>query len=79
VLTADLVHARRRGTELHLVRLAEDARLRAVALAERLIAALTASLGATHEDLAAALEAVDVEARDYRLKNGFVKLLFDRC
>jgi uncharacterized protein len=79
VLTADLVHARRRGTELHLVRLADDARPRALALAATLIDVVIAAVGGTHEELTDAIDAVDAEARETRMKDGFAKLLLDRC
>ena len=79
VLTADLVNARRRGSELRLVLLDDAARARAVSLAERLVAIVGDHVGRTHEELSGALDAVDVEAGDYRLKDGLVKLLEDRC
>jgi predicted nuclease of restriction endonuclease-like RecB superfamily len=78
VLTADLVNARRRGDELTLVRLG-DARPRVVALAEQLILAVRGAVGGTFEDLSAAVDAVEAEARDYRVKDGLAKLLEDRC
>ena len=79
MLTADLVNARRRGDELHLVSLDKEARVRALDLAGRLIFAVKACIGAPQEDLAAALAAVDASARDYRMRDGFAKLLEDRC
>lgn len=79
MLTADLVNARRRGTELRLVSLDETARARAVTLAERLAATVRAHVGRTYEELSAALDAIDVEPGDYRLKDGLAKLLEDRC
>jgi predicted nuclease of restriction endonuclease-like RecB superfamily len=79
VLTADLVNARRRGAELRLVSLDEASRGRALALARQLVAAVRAHVGRTAGELSAALEGVDVEAADYRLKDGLVKLLEDRC
>ena len=79
MLTADLVQARRRGTELHLVQLAEEARPRILALAEQLLEAVSASVGETHDDLMAALLSVEAEARDVRVKDALTKLLLDRC
>jgi len=79
VLTVDLVNARRRGSELRLVPLDEASRPRAVTLAARLVGIVRAHVGRTHEELSAALEAVDVDAGDYRLKDGLAKLLEDRC
>jgi predicted nuclease of restriction endonuclease-like RecB superfamily len=79
VLTADLVNARRRGAELRLVALDEVARARAVMLARALVAIARAHVGRTYEELSAALDAVDAEPGDYRLKDGLAKLLEDRC
>jgi hypothetical protein len=79
VLTVDLVNARRRGSELRLVPLDEASRPRAVTLAAHLVAIVRAHVGLTHEELSAALDAVDVDAGDYRLKDGLAKLLEDRC
>jgi hypothetical protein len=79
VLTVDLVNARRRGSELRLVPLDEASRPRAVTLAGTLVAIVRAHVGRTYEELSAALDAVDVDAGDYRLKDGLAKLLEDRC
>jgi len=79
VLTVDLVNARRRGSELRLVSLDEASRPRAVTLAARLVAVVRAHVGRTCDELSAALDGVDVEAGDYRLKDGLAKLLEDRC
>ena len=79
MLTVDLVNARRRGSELRLVPLDEASRPRAVTLAARLVAIVQAHVGRTNEELSAALDAVDVDAGDYRLKDGLAKLLEDRC
>ncbi len=79
MLTADLVSARRRGAELRLVPLDAEARSRARALAEQLLAAASAHVGATREEVSAALGAIDVGARDYRMRDGLVKLIEDRC
>ncbi len=79
MLTADLVNARRRGGELHLVSLDASARLRASALAEALIATTAAHVGRTREELVGALGAIDVGPREHRLRDGLVKLIEDRC
>jgi predicted nuclease of restriction endonuclease-like RecB superfamily len=79
VLTVDLVNARRRGSELRLVSLDETARAQAVTLARQLVAVVRQHVGRTHDELTAALEAVDVEPGDYRLRDGLAKLLEDRC
>ncbi len=79
MLTADLVHARRRGGELHLVGLTAEARARAVALADRLLLVMNGAIGVAQDEVTAALGAVDSEARDAKVKGGLVKLLLDRC
>jgi uncharacterized protein len=79
VLTADLVNARRRGTELRLVSLDAEGRERARAIAEALVAIVTAHVGSTREELDGALSAVDVGPREHRLRDGLVKLIEDRC
>ena len=57
----------------------EPSRARAVTLAGQLVALVRAHVGRTWQELEAALDAVDVEAADYRLKDGLAKLLEDRC
>jgi uncharacterized protein len=79
VLTADLVQARRRGTELRLVPLDAEARQRAAAMAEALVGAAHAHVGRTREELQEALGAVEAAAREHRLRDGLVKLVEDRC
>ena len=79
MLTADLVNARRKGTELRLVSLDDDARARACAIAEKLIAAAREHVGLTREELVAAIGAIDVGPREHRLKDGLAKLIEDRC
>ena len=79
MLTADLVNARRRGAELRLVTLDEPGRERACAIAEALVAAASAHVGRTREDLVGALSAVEAGPRDHRLRDGLVKLIEDRC
>jgi predicted nuclease of restriction endonuclease-like RecB superfamily len=79
VLTADLVRARRRGDELVLVGLDGPGRARAVEIAARVIEAAQAGVGATREEVEEALDAIDVEPRDARVKDGLAKLALDRC
>ena len=79
MLTVDLVNARRRGSELRLVSLDEASRARAVTLAGELVTIVRAHVGQTHEALSAAFDGIDVDAGDYRLKDGLAKLLEDRC
>ncbi len=79
MLTADLVNARRRGGELHLVPLAAPVRLRATVLAEALIATTAAHVGRTRDELEGALSSIDVGTREHRLRDGLAKLIEDRC
>jgi predicted nuclease of restriction endonuclease-like RecB superfamily len=79
VLTADLVHVRRRGGELQLVKLADDARMRASRLAALLVAVYQGGVGGTRDEIAAQVAAVEAAPRDQRLKAGLVKLLDDRA
>lgn len=79
MLTADLVSARRRGNELRLASLDADGRARACAISERLLDAATGCVGRTREELEGALVAIDVGAREHRLKDGLAKLIEDRC
>jgi predicted nuclease of restriction endonuclease-like RecB superfamily len=79
VLTADLVHARRRGNELRLVELDAAGRQRALDIAEALVATAGSCVGETREDLGVALGAVHAGPREHRLRDGLVKLIEDRC
>src|SRR5882672_11450778 len=79
VLTADLVSARRRGRELHVVSFDAPGRMRARTMAEAVIATTMAHVGRTREELAVALSAIDVAPREHRLKDGLAKLIEDRC
>jgi predicted nuclease of restriction endonuclease-like RecB superfamily len=78
VLTADLVNARRRGSELFVAKLSDEARAMAVQLAARLVGLFRQSVGLSRDEVDAALSAVEVGPRDLRLKDGFAKLLDDR-
>lgn len=78
MLTADLVNARRRGTDLHVSKLDPAARARAVAIGTELLAIYQEHVGHSREELETALAGVDVLPREARLKEGLVKLLDDR-
>lgn len=81
MLGADRVHARRRGTELKLVRLDDKARPRAEEMAAALVGALASAVGGTRKEVETVL--ADVQAgfdrgpSDRRLLDGLVKLLDD--
>lgn len=79
MLTADLVNARRRGTELRLASLDAEGRARAHTISEQLLEAASLSVGGTREELEATFAAIDVGAREHRLKDGLAKLIEDRC
>jgi predicted nuclease of restriction endonuclease-like RecB superfamily len=79
VLTADLVNARRRGAELHLVALDDDKRARAREIAAALLGVTVEHVGRPREDLDVALAAMDIGPREHRLRDGLKKLIEDRC
>jgi predicted nuclease of restriction endonuclease-like RecB superfamily len=79
LLTADLVHARRRGKELKLVALDAAARARAVTLADTLLELARMHVGSTRAELDEACAAVEVAPRERRLYDGLCKLVEDRC
>jgi predicted nuclease of restriction endonuclease-like RecB superfamily len=79
VLTVDLVNARRRGGELRLIEFDDAAREGARTLAGVLLRTAAGCIGGTREELHAALSAIDVGPRDYRLRDGLAKLIEDRC
>lgn len=79
MLTADLVSARRRGTELILSKLDLAARPRAVALAAQLLRLLQESVGRPRDEVETAIAGVDVSPREVRLKEGLFKLIDDRA
>jgi predicted nuclease of restriction endonuclease-like RecB superfamily len=79
VLTADLVTARRRGSELRLVPLGEAARARVEDLAQTYLGIARASVGQSRDDLETSWDAVPVAAHEQRLAGGVRKLIADRC
>lgn len=76
MLTADLVHTRRKGDQLFVVPLGAR-REAAVELAASVLGVVEAHEGARREELDAALNAIEVEPRDDKLKWGLVKLVED--
>jgi uncharacterized protein len=78
LLTADLVHARRRKGVLKLVALDADRRARALSLAEQLVDVAHANVGQSRGELLEAWGAVRVSARDRKLADGLKKLIDDR-
>jgi uncharacterized protein len=79
VLTADLVHVRRRGDLLFVVPLGPDERERALALASTTLELASAHVGQTRGRLLEALRALPVSARERRLADGVTKLVLDGC
>jgi hypothetical protein len=78
LLTADLVHARRRKGELKLVQLSKDRRERAFEIASQLYDLARSSVGRTREELLDAWDAVRVGPREKKLADGLRKLIDDR-
>jgi predicted nuclease of restriction endonuclease-like RecB superfamily len=76
MLTADLVHTRRKGAQLFVVPLGAR-REAAIDLATSLLGAAEAHESLRREELDAALEAIEVEPRDDKLKQGLFKLIED--
>jgi uncharacterized protein len=76
VLTADLVHTRRKGGELFVVPLGAR-RETALELASTLADVIQSHVGRTREELDQALDAIVVEPRETKLKDGLVKLIED--
>ena len=79
MLTADLVRARRRGGRIEVVPLRPVERDRALAVAERYVAAARAVVGKTRSVFEAACDDVPYHPTDYRLVRGLRKLVVDRC
>ena len=79
MLTADLVHVRRRGDRLYVVPVGEGERPRALELATAYLDLARAHVGQPRGALLDACRAVDVEPREQRLARGLLKLVLDRC
>ena len=81
MLGADLVHARRKGTELSLVKLDDKARPRVEAMAGALLGAFARSVGGARKDLEGALDEAGAPfergPNDRKLLDGLAKLLDD--
>ncbi|HJX55000.1 MAG TPA: DUF790 family protein [Polyangia bacterium] len=79
MLTADLVHVRRRGDRLFVVPVSEAERPRALELATAYLDLARIHIGQPRGALADACRAIDVEPREQRLARGLLKLVLDRC
>lgn len=79
MLTADLVHARRRGGDLLVTSLDETMRDRAVAIASAYAAVARAHVGLPRQNLQEAWRGVTVSARERKLADGLGKLVLDGC
>jgi predicted nuclease of restriction endonuclease-like RecB superfamily len=79
LLTADLVHARRRGGQLRVVHLDGTRRVRAGELAAAYLAIARSLVGRSRDEFEEACGAVEVEAQERRLADGIRKLVEDRC
>ncbi len=78
MLTADLVRARRKGTELSVTGLDAKQRPRALELARDLVALAEAHVGQTRAELEEALTQMEVPPREHKLALGLRKLVEDR-
>jgi predicted nuclease of restriction endonuclease-like RecB superfamily len=78
VLTAELVRARRQGTELKLTELGAKLRPRAIEIVADLVALAEAHVGQTRADLQEAFASVEVKASEHKLALGLRKLVEDR-
>ena len=79
MLTADLVDVRRTGRELELGRIDGKKRLRIVAIGKAVLDAVKAAEGKTRADVETELAAIDVGAREYKMKDALAKLVLDAC
>jgi predicted nuclease of restriction endonuclease-like RecB superfamily len=79
LLTADLVHIRRRGDRLHVVALTEPERPRARELAASAIAVVRAHVGLPRGALLEAWDQVAMDPSENRLARALFKLALDTC
>jgi uncharacterized protein len=79
LLTADMVHVRRRGDRLVVVPICDAERPRALELATAYLDLARAHIGQSRGALLDACAIVDVEPREQRLARGLLKLVLDRC
>ncbi len=77
MLTAELVRARRNGTELKLTELGK-ARPRAIEIVSDMIALAEAHVGQTRAELQEALGSIELRASEHKLALGLRKLVEDR-
>jgi len=79
VLTADMVHARRRGDRLVVVPVSPADRPRALELATAYLDLAAAHIGQPRGSLLEACRGIDVQPAEQRLARGLQKLVLDRC
>ena len=79
MLTADLVRAFRRKTDLKLRKFDAKTRERAMELSGAYLKLANAGVDGTRKDLMQAFSSVEVPVRDQRLADGLRKLVLDRC
>ena len=79
MLTADLVRARRRGSDLMVTPLDDAGRAVALELAKTLQGLAEAHVGKTRGELAEVMDAVVGGAKDRKLAAGLAKLVWDRA
>ena len=79
MLTAELVNARRRGSELFVSKLGDEGRARARALAREMVDLFRTSIGLSRDEVKARIGAIDVASREQRVKEGLAKLMDDRA
>lgn len=78
MLTAELVRARRQGTELKLTEIGAKLRPRAVELARDLLVLAEAHVGRTRAELQEAFASIEPKASEHKLALGLRKLVEDR-
>lgn len=78
MLTADLVRARRQGSELRITELSSKLKPRALELARDFVALAEEHVGASRAELDEAFAAVAVNANEHKLALGLRKLVEDR-
>ena len=78
MLTADLVRARRQGSELRVTEITSKLRPRAVALTADFVSLAEAHVGQTRAELSEAFASVEVQASEHKLALGLRKLVEDR-
>ena len=79
MLTADLVRATRRGTQLHVQPLTGKNKQRAEELASAYLELALAQCGGTQQELESAWAEVEVAPREIKLAAGLRKLIEDAC